>query len=110
MQASVAKARKYGQRRRISATSDGDDEPADRRGGQLRPAEVRQQRVPEDAEPRRPGDEAGEPCGARRRDVERDEARAADDRGALGGDAHRGAARTTTSARWTWPFASTRST
>ena len=100
MQASVAKARKYGQRRRISATRTATTSPADRRGGQLRRAEVRRSVYARGAPSRGPpGDEAGEPAVRDGASVAARRARRSRRPSRLRGEAHRGAARTTTSAR-----------
>ena len=89
---------------------DREDETADRGRRELRATQVRQQRDAEHAQPGPPGDEPGEPCGSGRREVHRDEAGAPDDGRDLRGRVHGAAFRTTTTARFTWPFASTRST
>ena len=97
MQASVAKARKYGQRRRISATTTATTSPPTAAAASFVRLRSGSSVYAEDAEPGRPGDEAGEPCGrGTARGSSATRPGAADDRGALGGDAHRGAARTTT--------------
>ena len=108
MHASVAKARKYGQRCRIRATTAATRRPPTAAAASFARLRSGQQGDAEHAEPDRPGNEADEPRRPRRREVERDEACASDDGRNLGCDVHRGA-RTTTSARSTWPFASTRS-